>query len=290
MNITAASPVEIDAEIFRNLQLVWAAQDTQEHLLPQLHSLVGDKQVRTGGWGSRAVWQMSREQVLRTAQLAVEGRTFAAYRAWKDQGEIIEEARLAMGILNAEFTRRGGWTRAYLVDNADGHVHNTDACSSFRIGTRYHWLTELSGQAESEIVELAGERACTICFPTAPVDVLKRPSKLEGPAQIATREAKAARDAEKAVRDAKKAEKAIANPDGSPLQGKWGVIKTTVTAWNELVDDIFTSLYYGYELHAEINDRITAALMHKTGQSEAEILNALQAKVAAKAKREKISI
>ena len=128
------------------------------------------------------------------------------------------------------------------------------------------------------------------CFSSAPVDVLKRPSKLEGPAQAAAREAAAERAAEKAARDAKKAEKAITNPDGSPLKGKWGVIKATVTAWNELVDDIFTHRAYNYSLNTTANAAIVAALAAKLGQTEAEILATVETKVAAKAKREGASI
>jgi hypothetical protein len=295
-SIQTASPADIDAEIFALLQRLWATESRLVGLVGQAHRVAGDRQRHS--YGRSPMWDMLDSEAWDKVE-AIAAREQGDYRVRNAQ-EIIakrdeyllqmQNLRDEIAPLTAEYVRRGGWTRAYLVDNADGHVHKTDNCSSFRVGTHYHWLTELSGQAETEIVELAGERACTICYPSAPVDVLKRPSKLEGPAQAAAREAKAKRDAEKAVRDAKKAEKAIANPDGSPLRGKWGVIKTTVTAWNELVDDIFTSLYYGYDLHAEINDRITAALMHKTGQSKAEILNALQAKVAAKAKREKVTL
>jgi hypothetical protein len=86
--------------------------------------------------------------------------------------------------------RANPWTRFFLVPG--GHLHSTRRCSSFRWNTAVYWLPEYSGKTEAEIVALAGERACTICYPTAPVD---RPSML--PAHVAEREARAKEAAEK---------------------------------------------------------------------------------------------
>lgn len=115
----------------------------------------------------------------------------------------------------AEYTRRGGWTRAYIVRNSNGHVHRTRQCATCFTTTEFGWVTDVSGWDETAIVEAAGEMACTVCYPSAPVDVLKRKCTLQDPA---TRAARAERDAAKAARDAKKAAKAITNPDGTPLQ------------------------------------------------------------------------
>jgi hypothetical protein len=280
MDITTATPAEIDAVIFANLQTVWAARDFIVRLTEQAHREAGDRKQ----WiGRQARWTMSDEQ----AWVAVDSAKLIAERDGA-QAEY-EEAYKVIRSLDAEYLRRGGWTRAYLVDNADGHVHNTERCSSFRMNTRYHWLTEQSGKPEAEIVELAGERACTICYPSAPVDVLSRPSKLEGPAQAAAREAAEVRKTEKAARDAKKAEKAIANPDGSPLKGKYGPLNTVVSAWSELVTNVFDARYYGYHFDAPLQDRILSALVAKTGQPVEEIVATMESKVAAKARREKVS-
>jgi hypothetical protein len=117
--------------------------------------------------------------------------------------------------LNAEYRRRGTWPRYYLVDNTNGHVHKDTNCTTCFADTRYAWLVEQSGMRARDLVELAGEKACTICFPWAPVDVLKQKTRLEAPERKAAREE---REAKKAAAAAKKAAKAIANPDGSPLQ------------------------------------------------------------------------
>jgi hypothetical protein len=107
------------------------------------------------------------------------------------------------------------WTRYYLVDNSNGHVHKDEHCDTCFPTTRYAWLVEQSGMSAEELVVLAGEKACTVCFPWAPVDILKQKTKLEAPERKAAR---LEREAKKAEREAKKAAKAIANPDGSPLE------------------------------------------------------------------------
>jgi hypothetical protein len=116
---------------------------------------------------------------------------------------------------NAEHFRRGGWTRYYLVTNSNGHVHKDRSCERCFHDTQYAWLYEQSGLSAEELVELAGEKACTVCFPWAPVDTLKQKTRLEAPERKAAR---LEREAKKAAVAAKKAAKAITNPDGSPLQ------------------------------------------------------------------------
>lgn len=110
--------------------------------------------------------------------------------------------------LDAEFDRRGGWTRAYFVNNVDGHIHTSTSCSSLRWTTSITWLTEHSGKDADEMVELAGWRACTICFPDAPLGIEKMPSQIKSDEDVA-REQRAAERAEaarqrdeKVVRDA----------------------------------------------------------------------------------------
>lgn len=86
-------------------------------------------------------------------------------------GEIREEmTRLnAQGkILHAEFTRRGGWSRFYLVQ--DGHIHSSTHCHTLRVTTRIGWLPDLSGLTEKDAVDAHGPLLCTVCFPSAPVE------------------------------------------------------------------------------------------------------------------------
>lgn len=128
------------------------------------------------------------------------------------------------------------WTRAYLVVSSDGHVHSTRDCSTCFPQTRYAWLIQYSNDDEKTIVEDAGEDACTVCYPSAPAEVLNRPSRIVTADKIAKAKAKEERDAKKAERIAK--EKANApTASGEFLYFKRGkyteVIKTERTAVSE---------------------------------------------------------
>ncbi|AWY06694.1 hypothetical protein SEA_ZETA1847_60 [Microbacterium phage Zeta1847] len=68
-----------------------------------------------------------------------------------------------------------GWTRFYLVE----HIHNTAHCSSFRPTTRVGWLPDVSGLTEAEAVAEHGATLCSICFPSAPVELTTKPADPE---------------------------------------------------------------------------------------------------------------
>lgn len=147
----------------------------------------------------------------------------------------IDEASREVAPLRAVYTARGGWTRAYKVTNAGGHIHSSTACSTCRVTTRFYALPEVSGMAEADIVELAGEGACTVCYPSAPVDVLRKPCRLFTPEE---KEARAFAKAERERKAAEKAAKGILDAEtGGELRTKeYGVIKTERTAQIEYVN------------------------------------------------------
>jgi hypothetical protein len=133
------------------------------------------------------------------------------------------------------------WTRAFVVPG--GHVHSSMECSTCYPTTAFSWLPDYSGADESKIVEDAGERACTICYPSAPVEVLSRPTKIYSDEERKDLEAKAARAAELARKRNEKSAKAISAPDGQPLYVtlSWGYkdrIATEVTARRKAGDAI----------------------------------------------------
>jgi hypothetical protein len=132
------------------------------------------------------------------------------------------------------------WTRAFLVLASNGHVHSSMDCNTCFPTTRYNWLVQYSNDDEKTIVEDAGQDACTICYPSAPAEVLNRPSRIVTADKIAKAQAKAEREAKKAEKIAK--EKANApTASGEFLYFKNGkyteVIKTersAVTEWFNL--------------------------------------------------------
>jgi hypothetical protein len=206
---------------------------------------------------------------------------------------------IEIGKLNAIYNQ-DPWTRAFLVINSNGHVHSSMDCSTCFATTRYNWLIQYSNDDEKTIVEDAGQDACTVCYPSAPAEVLNRPSRIVTADKVAKAQAKAERDAKKAERIAK--EKANApTASGEFLTYKEGkytrVIKTersAVTEWFNLqwsIEREIVTHYYNGEAHSaesiqkqkdeiafaqEIADLIVRNLAEKNGVSfdqELKILN-----------------
>lgn len=146
--------------------------------------------------------------------------------------------------LNAEFCYRGGWTRAHLVvTNGTGHVHRTMACTTCYATTQFHWLTELSDHDEQEIVDLAGERACTVCYASAPVEL-----RLDRETSLFTEDEKA----KLAVREERAAKKAAANATKITVEGyndlgrvKDKEFKTSRAITNMIAGELSSLAWYG---------------------------------------------
>jgi hypothetical protein len=193
----------------------------------------------------------------------------------------IEEAKLdEMAPYIAEFQRRGGWTRAFLVvTNGDGHVHRSQACHTCYPTTQFHWVTDFSGHDEAEIVDAAGERACTICYPTAPAEVLNRPTAIFSKDEEAKR---AAREEREAKRAAKAALEVI-----DPVTGKT-LFKTERGATNEIASHLDAYARYENDEYLEKAKKIVAAVAAKRGTDPADLLDELLAKATAKFRKEAI--
>ena len=123
-------------------------------------------------------------------------------------GEVLKKKR----VLEGKYT---GWSRAFLVSNTNGHIHSSMDCATCFDTTRYVWLTDLSGQDRLEIAGLAGEKACSVCYPDAPSEYFARKCQLEDPAVVKAREERAEA---KAVREAKRLAVGVFNPDGSAVK------------------------------------------------------------------------
>jgi hypothetical protein len=199
MDLTTATPVEIDTALLGAYGKI-ADLTSQQHRLTATVSRIDEAE--PGSYQSMLPAYSPENRAKLVAEIDALQK-----RIWE--------------ILDAEVYPREAqyndrrWTRYYLVDNTNGHVHKDEHCDTCFPTTRYAWLVEQSGMSAEDLVVLAGEKACTICFPWAPVDILKQKTKLEAPERKAAR---LEREAKKAEREAKKAVKAIANPDGSPLE------------------------------------------------------------------------
>jgi hypothetical protein len=165
----------------------------------------------------------------------------------------------------AEFARRGGWSRFFLCLNAEGHVHRSLACSTLRRDTQMAWLPELSGRTEAEMVAEHGDGACTVCFPTAPTMA----GFGDGTSARARRtaEERAARDAEAAARRTAKAEKELVRP----VRGRHGTIRTVAAAKQEIRDAIRSNVWYGETADRLETIRAMRAALAEKGMDESEL-------------------
>ena len=173
--------------------------------------------------------------------------------------EVVDEQRAQARPFEAEFTRRGGWARYFLVSNNNGHVHRERECSTCFPTTQFVWLPTLSGKTDEEMVAEWGEVACTVCFPSAPTfkgfgDGTSAFARLTA----AEREA---RDAEKAAKRAAKAEKELVEP----VRTGWGTIKTVVAARNEISRLTQNAIFYSRQDAKDVADMaaLAAALIVK---------------------------
>lgn len=149
-NLSEKTPVEIDTEIVRINGLI-AGQN----------SII-----------ARGI------QTIKTANLRIEQDAYDAdqmpARIAKAEADI-RAAELASMLLrdevsplHAEYLKRN-WTRYFVVQNSNGHVHQDMHCSTCFASTQYGWMTQHSGLTAEEMIGIYGEDMCSECYPQAPV-------------------------------------------------------------------------------------------------------------------------
>lgn len=179
-------PLEVDTEIAGLDDKRFPLVGRLERILTDAHRYVGDKKTRLSS--SRETWTMSHTDALVKLRemvaagedkevrigIGARGRCLENYETVRAQVRELDEQ---IDALEAVW-RVQKWTRAFIVRGRDGHIHKSRSCHTCRPTTDFGWLPQLSGQSEEEIVAAAGEMACTVCYPSAPVDVLRRASTI----------------------------------------------------------------------------------------------------------------
>jgi hypothetical protein len=310
-----AAPDPTNHEAMRQFAI---AEDTksaelyaQEQPLLQRRALLFNDMHRTAGhkrnYGQQARYQPwtgtdqealdgTRAKAFDTSLMAHEyegaQRTIEKYEA---NEQALKELHEKMDAQEATY-RKYGWSRAFLaITNGDGHVHSSMRCPTCNRGvelTQFAWMTEYSGSDESEIVDAAGVRACTVCYPSAPVESLNKPTRMFSPDEIDKAKARE----ERAKAKDEKARKKIADAataDGSELvvQTSYGreVFKTERSAMS------FASEHY-YNLYEDDKPRATGAnwiaiesiansLAAKRGVDVSEVFEEIVSKANAKKKK-----
>jgi hypothetical protein len=222
MNVTTATPVEIDtvlASLYRAESSLLHKVDVESQYLRDKAGIRlasdevsrYDREPKTVGTTADALAILKAKVAADTSTYAYSDGAYAKQRvdAYEAAVAALEANRAAQAPLHAEFDRRGGWTRSFMVLNSNGHAHRDMHCSTCRWNTRYGWLVALSGSTEAEVIEAIGSDACTVCYPDAPV--VKRARTVFAPEEIEEQAARAARQAEKDAKAAAKAAKAAAD-------------------------------------------------------------------------------
>ena len=304
VGLSGQTPVQIDERLAELYDRLARHTDLHEKWSNELSFAVAKRNGKSGlrARASAAEVAAGVEEARRLAE-AGEGdyRTSAIIRYADEVNNYvaaIDALEAKIDPLQSEFEDRGGWTRAFLVTNKNGHVHKSMNCSTCTPRTRFHWVTEFSGGSETDVVEAAGERACTVCYPSAPVETLNRPTTIFSPDERAAAEDRARREVEKAERLAKTIEKGLTQ-DGSPFRvefqnehgfGESESFKTEQAATQWLVNDRVNFQYFFS--FAPTSERVAArqsvvdAIKAKHQWSDAEVEAMLDKKVKAKAKRD----
>lgn len=269
----------------------------QERLAYDIHRSGGS--VNTAPkYSGKKVWARSLDEAMtdfdgQTYDRATWERSVAKYQANEQKLDALDKEA---GELNTVYLDAGTWTRAFLVTNKGGHVHRSMSCSTCYPTTRFFWLPEYSGSDEDQIVDDAGERACTVCYPSAPVKTLSKPTKIFSDDEKQQAIARQERAASKTAKDAK----ALNNPDGSDLLVKnhYSVtypdhLKTDVSAQNWYVKNAADlQAKHAEHIQAEFPitraslEKILTALAAKHGKTVEEIRAELAPKVAARVKKD----
>ena len=216
------TPVEVDTILADLYDQIGIAQFDLHTAAESLHYAVKDKRLaRPGPWG------MTTSEAYKAAQRTVSDPASAP---WDSQAAAramvrydaavgaVEDLREQARPYNEEYARRP-WSRAWIVLNSNGHAHRSMDCSTCFASTRFGWLVELSGKTEEEIVVALGSDACTVCYPTAPVETAG-PRTAFSKQEHADREAREALDAEKAAKLEAKIAKSL-SLDGSTVKISW---------------------------------------------------------------------
>lgn len=157
MNLQTATPAEVDTVLAEIMERTSDVQWADYRLADEADTIELRNEQRIKG--TYRGYYRQEDDDRRLARIDQERSVLAAQIA-----ELLAEA----APYHDEFTRRGGWTRAWLVDNNNGHVHNSQLCWTCNARTRFGWLPQVSGQTEAEAVAEFGAILCTVCFPSAP--------------------------------------------------------------------------------------------------------------------------
>lgn len=174
MQLSTATPVEIDTELARLHGELDGLNRQLGILAKTAHSLNGEKPTR---YGRKYIYDRPIDKTLNELALKLADDQFDFYTKENvvdcinqhgDLSRKFDVVQTQVQAIDDEYNGRP-WSRFIAVEG--GHIHSSRFCEggTIRVTTRIGWHPELSGKSQAEAVELLGELLCTHCFPDAPV-------------------------------------------------------------------------------------------------------------------------
>jgi hypothetical protein len=175
MNLSTATPVEIDTQLAKLYSDIAAAQHRLDSALAVIHEYVGDRK------RGRAAYKLDHATATAQASQGIEkaraegdkfyihNEALKAVNAAVDARGELSTLEAECELIDMEYASRP-WSRFIAVQ--DGHLHSGTRCAggTIRVTTQLGWHPELSGKTEAEAVAELGPLLCTHCFPSAPVE------------------------------------------------------------------------------------------------------------------------
>lgn len=309
-----AEPSTFDVQLAMEHATLSRDEQDLQRVLDAIHYDIRDRRVRSG---RRMEWGMADDVALTKAarKASTVGTPDEDHGASLTAGYMrqhyaavtsVASGQERIAALDDEYVERGRWNRAFLVANANGHVHSSMSCSTCRASTQYAWMTDYSGADEDAIVSDAGYRACTTCYPSAPVgDERTLPTKILSDEE---KDAAQQRALQQEQRAAKKVAAASNAPtvSGEPIEihypsGRSMYVETLKTEraaqqWvtSHLVDQAGTQALahtpyideQKQQIERDAAQRVIASLAEKRGVTRSEVVEEIRKKAIAKAKRD----
>lgn len=165
-DLETRTPVEIDTALAALDAEYGALANRVDHATHGVHVAADD--TRTPGVRARNPWRMSDDQAI--SALDVDNPSYVGLAIFR---LALTMNRAQFKRLDAEYDRRGGWTRFVQVE----HIHSGYHCAGGTLDrgqyrSDRHWRPEMSGQDQDQAIAELQRNAhvlCTHCFPDAPV-------------------------------------------------------------------------------------------------------------------------
>lgn len=244
--ILSADPVDFDAEYIKTYERQIDAQFDLQNKLAEAQRVISPKHYDR--YSARSVYELSVKESWDKLKANpnllddVYGKK-NLYSEILQANRDVKKAEKDINTFDEAYEKRGSWNRAFLVPN--GHVHSSINCSTCNKGkeaTKFQAMTNYSNHSEDEIVENAGYRACTTCYPTAPVGNERNlPTKMFTKSEEEKEQARIEREAAR-IKKANDAVSKAPTATGEPLVLGIERFKTESTAVSYYSDKVVDDL------------------------------------------------